>query len=76
MAKKSDVLLPDTLEILAQMGEQIRLARLQRQLRVERMRPEDSNMINVIPEKARKPKIIVIGVGRRENDFRRIMKWI
>ncbi|MBE6015204.1 MAG: helix-turn-helix domain-containing protein [Lachnospiraceae bacterium] len=35
MAKKSVVLLPETIEILVQMGEQIKLARLRRQLRAE-----------------------------------------
>ena len=35
MAKKSVVLLPETIEILAQMGEQIKLARLRRQIRAE-----------------------------------------
>ena len=37
MAKKSVVLLPETIEILAQMGEQIKLARLRRQIRAELM---------------------------------------
>ena len=35
MAKKAAVIMPQTREILAQMGEQIRLARLRRKLSLE-----------------------------------------
>lgn len=35
MAKKATVIMPQTREILAQMGEQIRLARLRRKLSLE-----------------------------------------
>ena len=47
MAKKAAVIMPQTREILAQMGEQIRLARLRRELVAERAGISRATLISI-----------------------------